>query len=286
MKKLYIILILIFGCGDVDEQVIGYNEIVHSAWEYFSNEEFEQARTEFTNALDYEVLENISEAYIGIGWCNLYIANQVTDIIEIDRRNELRDFAYENFINAINFNDTSDDKISNELMAIMSAGLVFVYDYKLLNYYDLYYNNIEDYNEHCYSGDNSDDFRSNCIIPIAKDIVSESNRLIEYQSNFEFPYDASINIDDIRFIRARLAFSFDDFSSNEFQTSNNTGEELYFIHQFEICLINDLPLECTENLGFDDYCIGVNNDPPTFPNIPVEDFLGCLSSFYTPTENP
>jgi hypothetical protein len=286
MKNFYFLLIFIFGCGEVGEQIIGYNEIVQSAWEYFSIEEYEQARTEFTNALDYEVLNNISEAYIGIGWCNLYIANQVTDITETNRRNELRDIAYDNFIEALEFNIESDDKISNELMAIMSAGLVFVYDYKLLNYYDLYYNNNSEFNENCYSGNNPDDFRSNCIIPIAKDIVSESNLLIDYQSNFEFPFDASINIDDIRFIRARLAFSFDDFSSNEFQTSDNTSDETYFIHQFEICLINDLPLECSENLGFDEYCLGVNNDPPNFPNIPVEDFLGCLSSFYTPTENP
>ena len=102
MKKLCLFIILIFACGDVGEQIIGYKEIVQSAWELFSDEEFEQARTEFTNALDYEVLNNIAEAHIGIGWCNLYIANQYTDLIESESRNELRDIAFNNFILAVN----------------------------------------------------------------------------------------------------------------------------------------------------------------------------------------
>mgnify|MGYP000692174749 CR=1 FL=1 len=59
--KQNIFIILIFSCGEVSEQIIGYKEIVQSAWELFSDEEFEQARTEFTNALDYEVLNNIAE---------------------------------------------------------------------------------------------------------------------------------------------------------------------------------------------------------------------------------
>ena len=66
MKNFYFLLIFLFGCGDVGEQIIGYNEIVQSAWESFSIEEYEQARTEFTNALDYEVLNNITKICLGI----------------------------------------------------------------------------------------------------------------------------------------------------------------------------------------------------------------------------
>jgi len=40
-------------------------------------------------------------------------------------------------------------------------------------------------------------------------------------------------------------------------------------------MINKLTDECIE-LGLDIYC----QEP--YPNIPVEEFLGCLSSFYTP----
>ena len=120
-----------------------------------------------------------------------------------------------------------------------------------------------------------DEFRKYCIIPVVKYIVSESNRLIEYQDNFEFLYDTSINIDDIRFIRARLAFSFEDFSADEFHISGADEEEDYPIHELEICMINELTDECIE-LGLDVYC------EESYPNIPVEDFLGCLSSFYTP----
>ena len=81
MKKFYLLIIFILSCGDVGEKKIGYVEIVENAWELFLEREFEQARTEFTNALDYQVLNNIAEAYIGIGWCNLYIANEFTEIL-------------------------------------------------------------------------------------------------------------------------------------------------------------------------------------------------------------
>ena len=99
--------------------------------------------------------------------------------------------------------------------------------------------------------------------------------MIEYQDNFEFSYDSSINIDDIRFIRANLAYLFGDFSADEFHLSVADDEEDYPNHQEEICLINELTDECKE-LGLDVYCEESN------PNIPVEDFLSCLSSFYTP----
>ena len=278
MKKFYLLIIFILSCGDVGEQKIGYVEIVENAWELFSEREFEQARTEFTNALDYQVLNNIAEAYIGIGWCNLYIANEFTDITNSNARNELRDIAYNNFISAQEHDDEATDQISDEMKAIMFAGLVFVYDYRLLDFNEQYYN---DECPECQASATCDldDFRSNCIIPLAKNIVIESNNLIDKQENFEFPYDPTINIDDIRFIRARLAFSFDDFESLEFQNNgtNDVGE--YFIHQQEICFINDFTQDCLE-LGFEQYCIDGE------PNIPVEDFLGCLSSFYTPSLNP
>ena len=54
--------------------------------------------------------------------------------------------------------------ISDELKAIMSAGLVFVYDYKLFNYNDQYFNvecPVCDQTSYC----DTDEFRSNCIIP-------------------------------------------------------------------------------------------------------------------------
>jgi len=278
MKKFYLLIIFILSCGDVGEQKIGYVEIVENAWELFSEREFEQARTEFTNALDYQVLNNIAEAYIGIGWCNLYIANEFTDITNSNARNELRDIAYNNFISAQEHDDEATDQISDEMKAIMFAGLVFVYDYRLLDFNEQYYN---DECPECQASATCDldDFRSNCIIPLAKNIVIESNNLIDKQENFQFPYDPTINIDDIRFIRARLAFSFDDFESLEFQNNgiNDVGE--YFIHQQEICFINDFTQDCLE-LGFEQYCIDGE------PNIPVEDFLGCLSSFYTPSLNP
>ena len=277
MKKFCLFIILIFACGGVDKQIIGYKEIVQSAWEFFSDEEYEQARTEFTNALDYDVLNNIAEAYIGIGWCNLYIANQFTNLNDSETRNVLRNIA-SNYFTLAQTKDTeaeATDKISNELKAIMSAGLVFVYDYKLLKFNDIYYNNTGEYNVECYDNNSLDEFRSKCIIPVVKDIVSESNRLIEYQDNFEFPYDSSINIDDIRFIRAKLAFSYEDFSADEFHLSGADEEEDYPIHELEICMINELTDECIE-LGLDVYC------EESYPNIPVEDFLGCLSSFYTP----
>ena len=278
MKKLFFIIIFIFACGDVGEQKIGYIEIVENAWTLFSTGEYEQAKTEFTNALDYQVLNNIAGAYIGIGWCNLYIANEFTDISSITIRNELRDIAYNSFVTAQDIDDDETEKISDELNAILSAGLVFVYDYRLLDYNDQYFNSdCPECNES--SSCNLEGFRSNCIIPIAKNIVNKSNQLIGYQENFEFPYDYSINIDDIRFIRARLAFLFDDFTSLEFQNSGNINVDEFFLHQVEICLINDLPTECNE-LGFNEYCVD------EFPNIPVENFLGCLSSFYTPLNNP
>ena len=285
MKKLYFLLtILIFSCGKIEEDIIGYEEIVHSAWMLFSNNQYEEAKTEFTNALDYEVLNNVAEAYIGIGWCNLYIANQFTNLEETEDRNELRDIAYSNFISAQDKDNNAENsqKISDELNTILYAGLVFVYDYRLLDYNYQYYNYVDEIPS-CEQSNSNDlnDFRSHCIIPIVKLIVKESGILInDFQTDFEFPYDETINIDDIYFIRARLAFSFDDFT--EFCPNNNIvcfEENGYFLHDEEICKINELTQECL-NLGIEEYC----NDNSY--NIPVEDFLGCLSSFYTPTNNP
>lgn len=288
MKKIIFILIFFMACGDIGEQKIGYVEIVENAWSLFSDGDYQSARTEFTNALDYKVLNNISEAYIGIGWCNLYIANEFTDLTNTSSRNALRDLGFNNFENAQENNDESLDKISNELNAILSAGFVFVYDYQLLDFNDQYFNE-EDFicgsngNEY----DDIDEFRRDCIIPKVIDIIIESERLFSFQENFEFPYDNTINSDDIHFIRARLAYSFNDFTSLEFLNNETTipqddlqfynHEEIYY--QEEICLINDLTQECID-LGFDQYCIEL------YPNIPVEKFLGCLSSFYTPTSNP
>tara|TARA_B100001029_G_C15038711_1_gene442022 strand:- start:413 stop:1249 length:837 start_codon:yes stop_codon:yes gene_type:complete len=278
MKKLYFILFFIMACGDVSEDKIGYIEIVENAWNLFLDGEYQSARTEFTNALDYQVLNNIAEAYIGIGWCNLYIANQFTELTNISTRNALRDLAFNNFENAQLIDDNSSDKISNELNAILAAGLVFVYDYRLLDYKDQYYNSpCPDcgVSASC----NVDEFRRECIIPVAKYIVNESNRLFNYQENFEFPYDYTINGDDIHFIRARLAFSFNDFTSSEFQNNGINDVDEYFFYQDEICQINELTTECIE-LGLNQYC------EDEFPNIPYDNFLGCLSSFYTPTINP
>ena len=273
------------ACGDVGEQKIGYVEIVENAWNLFLEGDYQSARTEFTNALDYQVLNNISEAYIGIGWCNLYIANEYTDLSNVSARNALRNLAFNNFENAKEIDNESTDKITNELNAILSAGLVFVFDYRLLDYKDQYYNSS------CPDCGQSascelDEFRRDCIIPVAIDIVNESNRLLSFQNSFEFAYDYSINKDDIHFIRARLAYSFNDFNSssefseNELEVENIDIEYLaYPEYQKEICEINDLTDECIE-LGLEQYCEVED------PNIPYDSFLSCLSSFYTPTLNP
>ncbi|MAJ44204.1 MAG: hypothetical protein CMF96_05595 [Candidatus Marinimicrobia bacterium] len=285
MKKIFCILIFLIACGDVGEQKIGYVEIVENAWNLFSDGKYHSARTEFTNALDYQVLNNISEAYIGIGWCNLYIANEFTELINVSSRNALRDLAFDNFENAKSIDNESADKITSELNAILAAGLVFVYDYKLLDYKDQYYNSL------CPDCGISascelDEFRRDCIIPVAIDIINESNRLFSEQENFEFPYDYSINSDDINFIRARLAYSFNDFISEyEFPLSELNEENVlieyleYPNYQDEICKINDFTEVCIE-LGIEQFC-EVDD-----PNIPYDYFLSCLSSFYTPTINP
>ena len=283
IKKIFL-LFFVLSCGEITEQKIGYTEIVENAWDYFSVGDYESARTEFINALDYEVLTNIAEAYIGIGWSNLYIANEFTDLTNVTERNLLRDQAYDNFQNAKNVNNNSDSKISDGLNSILSAGLIFVYDFKLLDYKDQYYNSDCPecgYNSSC----DLNNYRRDCIIPTAIDIVNESNKILFHQSNFEFIHDNSINIDDIYFIRARLAFSFNDFISvsefppnqiiEEYKLDNTDG---YFRHQEEICKINELTDDCIA-LGLDQYCL------ESSPNIPYESFLSCLSSFYTPELN-
>ena len=283
MKIILLLIIFIFSCGDVNEQIIGYNEIIISAWELFSENKFEQARTEFTNALDYEILNNIAEAYIGIGWCNLYIANQYTDLNDYSTRNQLRDIAFNNFQAAKTKDNeaVNGDIISDELKSILSAGLVYVYDYKLFDYNYQVDNNNDNFQCNDFGpDDNEDNFRNYCIIPMVVELVLESNNLIKNQ-NFNFIYDSSINMDDIHFIRAKLAYSHGNFHANEFESYVHSEVEVidYPKKEEEICSINQLTPTCIE-LNIEIYCEEVE------PNIPYYDFLECLSSFYTPSEIP
>ena len=67
-------------------------------------------------------------------------------------------------------------------------------------------------------------FRYLEIIPTAKTLLKKTNKLIRDDPDFIFTYDPTINMDDVYFIRANLAFQFDDFSSEEFNDSTLVGE--------------------------------------------------------------
>lgn len=298
MKKIILLLFLLLSCRSIEEQTIGYDEIVASAWESFFVGNYFDARSEFNNALTYDILDNVAEAYVGLGWTNLYIANLLTDLQDTDQRNLERDQAFNNFITAeiTNIEEINDGNatIDQEVAAILTAGLLFVYDYRLFKYNYLYFNCDEIYcgdnetNEindegYCECGDNGngssivddpEQFRYHYIIPTAINVLKKSKALVNLPFEFSFAYDPSINMDDVYFIRANLAFQFDDFSSQEFLTDTTlTGHT--FIATAEICKINEMTDTCLD-LGFDDYCSS------TTPNIPVDDFLACLSSFHTP----
>ena len=297
MKKIIFFIFLIFACKTIEEQTIGYDEIVEGAWDLFEAGDYSEARIEFNNALTYDILDNVSEAYIGLGWSNLYHANLSTELQNTQQRNMERDLAFNNFITAeiTNFENINDgnDEINQSVENILTAGLLFVYDYRLFKYNHLYFNcdeiycgddeEIEDSDEgfcECgYNGNGTtiitdpEQFRYLEIIPTAKKLLKKTNKLIRDDPDFIFTYDPTINMDDVYFIRANLAFQFDDFSSQEFNDSTLVGE--VYSRNVALCSINEFTEECLA-LGIEEYCA------PSLPNIPVEDFLACLSSFHTP----
>lgn len=298
MKKIAIFIFLIFACKTIEEQTIGYDEIVDSAWDLFVAGDYSEARIEFNNALTYDILDNVSEAYVGLGWSNLYHANLSTDLQNSQQRNMERDQAFNNFItaeitNVENIND-GNEGINQSVEAILTAGLLFVYDYRLFKYNYLYFNcdeiycgddeEIADSDEgFCECGDNGngtslvndpEQFRYHEIIPTAKKLLKKTNKLMNLDPEFSFAYDPTINMDDVHFIRANLAFQFDDFSPAEFVLDSTLVGDFYS-RNVALCAISEFTEECLA-LGIEEYCA------PTSPNIPVEDFLACLSSFHTP----
>ena len=299
MKKFIALFFLLLSCRSIEEQTIGYDEIVAAAWESFVAGNYYDARSEFNNALTYDILDNVAEAYVGLGWTNLYIANLLTDLQDTDQRNLERDQAFNNFITAeiTNFEQINDGNtaIDQDVVAILTAGLLFVYDYRLFKYNYLYFNCDEiycgenetneindegfcecgDYGNGSSMEDDPEQFRYHYIIPTAINVLKKTNTLFVLDADFSFAYDPSINMDDVHFIRANLAFQFDNFSIPEFQTDTTLIGEDYFIATVEICKINEMTETCLE-LGFEEYCSS------SVPNIPVDDFLACLSSFHTP----
>ena len=80
---LYILLILIFSCEEIQENVdtLPYDFLISEGWINFEDGNFESSEDLFLEILDSDdtMVPYYSEAYLGLGWTKLYQAKELAE---------------------------------------------------------------------------------------------------------------------------------------------------------------------------------------------------------------
>ena len=80
---LYISLILIFSCKDIQENVesLPYDFLISEGWINFEDGNLDSSEDLFLDVLDLQdvMVSYYSAAYLGLGWIKLYQAKELTD---------------------------------------------------------------------------------------------------------------------------------------------------------------------------------------------------------------
>lgn len=242
---LYILLILIFSCQEIQENVeaLPYDFLISEGWINFEDGDFESSEDLFLDILDSEdsMVPYYSEAYLGLGWTKLYQAKELSgnpideegnpDVSLQNLRIDARDY----FISILeecggqNENEECEGlDIPEDLMSDAYAGLA--YANSLIAMYEDFYYGEEQYicslDEERYltlaECENSCgvDLCDNTYLSLTEVALEYSGILLENNSNYYFTHDPdNINANSVHLLRAQLYIDIGEYDQAQQEIS-------------------------------------------------------------------
>ena len=235
MKNLFLILVIIlFSCEELEEQTTPLSGIfyVFEGWNEFMNKDYERAKELFSATLlaDQNSETNYYDyAYAGLGWTAIYKANINPGVENRTLRENLRSEAINHFNSAelgiqIRLDSSNMNQLDSLLYANIIAGKIFNTSYLSIDKAMEFYS------------DGSDDLVWLDALNYSQLVISESDILLEVFSDYNFEYDESINVEDIRIVRAQSFIRLGDFAS--------AVNEIEFINSLDCNLSQISIIEC------------------------------------------
>ena len=188
------------------EESLPYEFSVLEGWLYFEDGEYDLAETMFLDILDIEAsilpYDSYSEAYLGLGWADLYKANTLAGTGHFDDRKELRESAKNSFLNA------QADIVSNNIFAVPEIQLILPDLYAGLAYTNSSLALYEDFQ-------GIDDYGS-----VIDSALEHSRLVLELDSSYYFLHDSiNINYNGIHLLRSQLFLEQNNFEMAEIEIS-------------------------------------------------------------------
>ncbi len=222
--RLFIIIVslLSVSCDYFSEQEdINYRFYINSGWYEFEQGNYEESKGFFSEAIDLfenNNSENVTEAHLGMGWSNVYHANNSPGYSQYNLREDYRIDAEANFKNAVS--EFTDD-VASSIYYDALFGQIVILSYFSIKAEVSYYNNPND---------------STLLeesIAYSDSLLTGSEELLIISPNYNFAHDERINVDNIYLLRAQTFVRTDEIESAWSEITN----------------IIDLPPECEEQVN-------------------------------------
>jgi len=294
MKRYFYILILfLFSCDELLEQSgpLSYETLIAEGWSYFIDGNYNMSEELFSEVLDIDpsFVPYYSEAFLGLGWSNLYNAKNLlgASVDDFYQRLALRDSAHVLLMLAYDEISEYSGNENDELFLLnlkpdLYAGLSYAISSLIL--YEDYY------------GDEADELVNNAL--------SYSDSLLALEPDYFFTYDSSnINANSIHLLRAQLYLEIDEYDLAEQEISlielestdvqfnveheydNSTYDLFLYVgfqgqekHLFQMDSINDTTSQVSRSFTSLLPCVDLIVDDIDLSN---NEIVECLSSFPT-----
>ena len=208
-KYIYILILFLFSCEELLEQSgpLSYETLIDEGWSYFVDKNYDMSEELFAEVLDIDpsLVPYYSEAFLGLGWSNLYHAKEMSgsSVDDFYKRLALRDSANVLLSLAVDeitqyTGNENDEAILLALEPDLYAGLSYAISSLVL--YEDYY------------GDQTED--------LIQSALQYSDSLLALDPNYYFQYDSSnINTNSIHLLRAQLYLEIDQYDLAEAEIS-------------------------------------------------------------------
>jgi len=194
---------MFFSCEYFSEQEdINYRFYINSGWFQFEQGNYSEAKTYFYDAVDLfegNNSENITEAYLGLGWSNIYYANNLPGNTNFELREECRIDAEINFGDALNI--YSEEDIAQEIYYDALFGEIVMLSYHAIKSEVVFFNNP------------ADSAFWNKMITNSELVLSKSEELLLIDSEYNFSHDENIDVTNILILRAQTYVRLHDVDS-------------------------------------------------------------------------
>lgn len=200
MKKylLTFVTVLFLSCSAFNEktELLACSYYIQDGWLAFSSADYDEAEELFntpcqpSNDPFYQFL-----SHIGLGWTHTYKANSILYTEENDNKDSLRLLAGEDYQNAWDIiPDLNIDLMSSDLQVQFQDSEMSLYAGQSFHYFYL----AKKAHENDGSWDNAED--------LYQQALSMSETLMNMDSGFIFPFDTSLDYNDIYLLRAQIHF--------------------------------------------------------------------------------